>query len=1215
MARLIFLFSFFLALNPSHAQVELLGGEVSYEQQSKSRFRVRLSVWKYCDTNVLKASDIRTELSNACTSLTATPVFLKTDTINNGVCASLQRNCQSTTIGRPILAYRFVLNLNFDSLPFRSLLSSCCTVSVNFTASSLQTTTGPGTQPLCLNATIEACMKSIPGANSSGNWLSNPRFYEHANRAFVYNPAHFDGAFGDSLVFEAYDRCINRGYTSFNPQLPFSIHCVPAGSGCTPNINAVPPRGNFWDARNGDIIFTPITAGQKAPLGQSVKRFRRDSSGQWKYLGLTTRIMSIKIDTSIQTQNLPPVFFSSILAASVCGNDSVKGSVDARDNMASGQRTADTVRLRVVGTIPGLKYRLRDSTTRNKILDWSYRAPNNNLPAFTFFSVHLHDAICPLPGNTQRAVTIRIYRPARNDTFKLESRGCGSYRASCATDSLHNVLWEIAARAKPGVVLLKGVNSTWDFTLPDTGEYIITRTYATSNNCRSVRRDTFRHNQLWLRDDPSFPDTIQPCLFTDLQIRVNPRIGAAYPKIQWFMGDSLLADTGSSLLLKHLQQAINLKVAFTDSNNCKAENHTKIIPRGEPIALVRQGTVCAGAANTLDPDKLFAASPAGLNWEWDSIVYKNANVQQGKLIAFQWANRHDTLAVRASYTDTNGCRFADSALLYTLPYPAVQLRSLRACRQSYIDLVPMIDSLSRRAHTATWRQITGPVFDGLVKLTNPERWVMRAGLPSELNRNGRYLLSLTLRDSLNGCLGIDSAPFTFSQPPLLKINAPGAYCAGEMMLRPDSFVRLNGQLPDPRTSYWKTLRHNQKSVASQTGWDSTRGFRLLPGSWDLLFTDSSLCLSRDTLRLFMRHWTNLRTIEQLTLCRPDSLFLLEGLVQQHPAPGNRTIFRLLSAPQKRDTNGIIAYANDSAWLLSGKRSDVDFGGKYRIAAQTRDSFGCTTTTDTSLLTFDNHSEMLALIDNPYCSRGNTLDLSMAFRLDGRRPGLYRANWELRSIASFPPYEGSTDSLIQGSVLKLPLRRSTYTIRYKSDSSACPFEDSIALYIKDNPIIYAGPDTVVTQGDPLVLQVTAQGYPFIWNDGIRNDSRTVLFEQLQQDTVYFIVRIEEGPQNCAAADTVRVIGKRLPMRQNFPELSGMKLRTLPNGLEIAHPEGISHLLCSDVQGRVLFSRNFPPAHAPEHILLDFLPVQSYCILHIQTTRGSILRLSVFVPMKE
>jgi hypothetical protein len=323
---------------------------------------------------------------------------------------------------------------------------------------------------------------------------------------------------------------------------------------------------------------------------------------------------------------------------------------------------------------------------------------------------------------------------------------------------------------------------------------------------------------------------------------------------------------------------------------------------------------------------------------------------------------------------------------------------------------------------------------------------------------------------------------------------------------------------------------------------------------------------------------------------------------------------LLSAPPKRDTSGIIVYANDSAWLLSGKRKDPDFGGEYRLATHSNDSFGCLTTTDTSILVFDNPSDMIPLINNPYCGNGKSLDLTRAFRFDGRSPGLYRASWQLLSVRSFPPYPDSPSALIKGTMLSLPVLKSTYHLRYTSDSTTCPFSDSIELFVKDNPVINAGPDTVVMQGEGVVLQVTSQGYPFVWNDGIRNDSRTVLFEQLQKDTVYFTVTIAEGPENCAASDTVRVIGKR-PVQYSVRDVSSqVEVLILPESLKITHPDGIRRIICADLQGRILLSKQFPMGDTSPSLVIDVLPPQTCSVVNLETRGGRLYRFKVFMPAK-
>lgn len=487
------------------------GGFIEYKYVGNQQYKILAHVYRDCNANPLDSVEIGILLgkdpANRCLTkkLKNNRIEIKDITPS---CRTIPKPCnpQNTkvnAVGIEQHIFEAMIDLNESDIKTTLQNSNCCDITFYLNAGKRSThiTNLASVEDMALSSGLNYCeiSNTNKGYNNSALKLSYLRSIACVNQPFYFSSQFTDTVDKDSISFKSAQptssnagTVVNYASTKFDVNYPISVYCGVSGNNnnCTPNPNAKPPRGFFFDANLGEMVFTPLKPNEYAVIKYTVYEYRK-IQGLYKQIGYTDFECTIFVDTTCGYNNAPTI--EGPQNNSVCEGDKICFRILSKDEPFQPYQTiADTVRLQWNRGIPGASFTILNPIAREKQAEFCWQTLIGQARDMAYsFSATATDNHCPQAGISARTFSIKVTtKPgidrkislAGNILFfePLKFRG---------TDTPYTVRWSV--RDENNAEIYSSLKRKDSMQLANQGKYTVISTVNGKSNCPTIYRDTF----------------------------------------------------------------------------------------------------------------------------------------------------------------------------------------------------------------------------------------------------------------------------------------------------------------------------------------------------------------------------------------------------------------------------------------------------------------------------------------------------------------------------------------------------------------------------------------------------------------------------------------------------------------------------------------------------------------------------------------------------
>ena len=416
-------FILFIMLNNEVNASHKMGADMYYVHLGADKYKFVTKFYRDCSGIPFNNPDVVLEIGNnngasVCGSfnLSATRVSI-TDVTQICRDSSLPCTPQNTTIPNSsgVEEHVYETIVDFGLSQYSSLLntSSCKVITVYFRQCCRNgdlTTIVPGNFLVSTTLYWKNILKTRKKENNSVQFSNTPIIYACCNVPFLLSQCAIDTLDNDSVSFRLESGLeelnIPITYNSpFTSQIPLTPYCPPNPStvNCRPTPNASPPRGFYFDAKTGDIVFTPTNCQEVGIVVIEANEYRKDSFGNMLQVGKTRRDMEIIVKSC--GQNTSPKFIGNNFFT-ICEGQKLCFDIVVSD---SSSNTNDSLILSWNDDMKGNTVKMIDSSANNKKIEvcWTTKVGDSkNYPYL--FSLTASDNVCPYPIKVSKTFMVQV---------------------------------------------------------------------------------------------------------------------------------------------------------------------------------------------------------------------------------------------------------------------------------------------------------------------------------------------------------------------------------------------------------------------------------------------------------------------------------------------------------------------------------------------------------------------------------------------------------------------------------------------------------------------------------------------------------------------------------------------------------------------------------------------------------------------------------------
>jgi hypothetical protein len=394
----------------------IVGGEINYTPRSvKSVYMVYFTLYRECSGTPLQTVDFKVSCMDGSNSVTLNPTRTSIVDIST-VCSkdSLPCNPQNTTTAAGLEKHTYEILIDFNKYPYLALKNNCCKVLFTMSACCRNgsiTTLSPGN--FYLDAMVDLCMNDMLG-NNSVQFTNTPPKEICCYMPFTYSPGITDAIDRDSLSIELVtplkDFNDPEVYTGgFSGSIPMTPYCPPNPGklDCYALPGAKPPRGLYFEASTGSIVFTPTNCNEVGVFVIKISEWRKKDVGVMELIGYVKREFVLFVRTC--PDNNPP-YFAGNNKYSVCEGDKLCFTISTKDEpYLPKQTTLDTVSMQWDSAISGATFRIIDPSAREKQAEFCWQTKIGDASANPqFFTVSAKDDNCPYVQMSNRTYMVTV---------------------------------------------------------------------------------------------------------------------------------------------------------------------------------------------------------------------------------------------------------------------------------------------------------------------------------------------------------------------------------------------------------------------------------------------------------------------------------------------------------------------------------------------------------------------------------------------------------------------------------------------------------------------------------------------------------------------------------------------------------------------------------------------------------------------------------------
>ncbi|MBI1306144.1 MAG: T9SS type B sorting domain-containing protein [Bacteroidetes bacterium] len=857
MKRLITIFLAILSWLPQLQAVNLLGGEVTYENQGNSKYKIWVTIYRDCSEcklngngggNNTKSCDGFDLLVYRSSKNTCSQSFLEKYNLTFSdyrkiipVCSSTITTCDTgkAGFGYGVEAHRYYVEVDFDKYSSYAGCGFDLYVKSSDRADDIDNI--KGTDPaFCTYSFIRPFE-----VHNSPVFNPNPELILAVNQPIRSTIAKIIQP-GDSVVFRTgrpmsdiqQEIAYQSGYTQ---DRPLSVYCN-GSSTCSPDPTAALPIGYYVNSKTGEIVFTPTQNSEKATLVFEVLTYRKKGTSM-ELISLIRR--DIQTVTVFQGNNIPQLSLSQTDFHICAGErwDIELSATDAPYQFPDGQKgDQHTVSFDWDSDISGLNGNIKSSAQApyNKLKFIWEPAGSDVRDAAYKIQVVTFDNHCPLLGRSTVQLNVYVHS-APEFTTKSKVLWCGGIESSVeikSSDTIKNLVHHWSLNGSDLLTTGKYIDSLLETGIP--GQYVSAYTVHSQYGCSTTKTDTIELTQadlnglkLKLISDSSF------CLGDVAHLKVGSP--STLLSIDWFNGGAHLKNGISydPLLSSKSQFDDGLKVIATGKNGklqCRNEYTVPLKINTGPEIKFTPDT--GGYCTTSSIDLNNYVFPSGGIW---------AEVQKdfgpGSIVITDSIDRSAPALVCKSYQVTDpvkGCVSKDTLCIVVNSIPQMKMSPVSICNESGLfNLTNLISQpIDLNNYQIDWMLDGSPAtytFD------NGKYWFDIASLTE-----GKHSIRCTMTNEY-GCSETDTTYIKRINSLEIESNGVITLCQG----LPDNLSDLLGI--DPPGGIW----------SSWTNYDDISDNHINPdfcGSIDLIYTyDQYGCFASGSFTLNVK-------------CKPDIQF-------------------------------------------------------------------------------------------------------------------------------------------------------------------------------------------------------------------------------------------------------------------------------------------------------------------------------------------------------
>jgi hypothetical protein len=842
----------------------ILGGHIRNESLGSGKYVITATIYRDCQSQFISLPNFGvyagTNGSNACGSYSLSGMARVSIREVTPRCSTLSEQCKpsntaGTGLGVEEHVYKCTVDLNKSPISNFNK-TSCCDitfyVSFNFSINPYNANSSSGT--FVLLQSMNLCnLKKVPRNNGEN---SSPLYTGDASYLITTNIAHYEalGAIDtvdyDSLSFrlEKMRSAIPSGVYTYPSPYTKRYFITPKcktfrNVTCTPDPNANPPVGIYFDSSTGDIVFTPTIYYEQGWRYLETDEYRQDSSGKWLKIGMSSSAVAYNTIDGYSYNNAPVI--SSNRVHSLCAGDKICFNISVKDTVLSPWQTIpDTVLVTWDGAIPGAQFKVLNPNSREKVAEFCWQTkPEHEREHAWRFSVTATDQNCPMPVKSSRTFSIYVRKKIVADTPKIQVVGCNKIIVNSSAESVSNQKVSWLFLDSSGKKLSESKKSKDTVVINYVGKVYVKQRVA-NWNCIYERTDSVS-----LTPTPaiSLGKDTHVCYHTRLNIQ--PNIGNAIKpyKYSWRIKNNDSFSNTDSVIVLNVSRDTSVLLMIEDSKGCASADTLQIFTMGHTRPIV---------VKTLPPfcyrDKALELSSyfemPGKQAETDSVfsgytgVYQRAgeweihpsNFPKKELISGAFKSFRSYV----SYTDTNACAYLDSFLVDIAGNPAFVWKDTVYCLSGDVLTLSNLVELEQETNSTywRWRMLSAPkaALDSFVLDTANLKRGKLASIKSRKSGNpafyGYYKFALHLVDSSTGCVYENSNSINIKQVQELKVMTEPKFCAMNNSISLLSNIQLNGRRAKTNEVAFSVYRFNGDKNHANTGTNYITNDTLFTGS-------------------------------------------------------------------------------------------------------------------------------------------------------------------------------------------------------------------------------------------------------------------------------------------------------------------------------------------------------------------------------------------------
>ena len=487
-----------------------------------------------------------------------------------------------------------------------------------------------------------------------------------------YNPG-FYGKYGDSVVVEliqpqtSFWSSSSFSYKSgISAKAPFYSFCPDSSNTCSAKPNANPPQGFYFNPTTSDIVFTagngsPKYYAQSSQCAMRGHQYRKDSKGNWVYLGFTTLAQNITTNENINNNpahngTLFPTF-SLPATVDLCEGDSQTISIKTQVTKAIHKYTAS-----LDGNFPNASlstdYLSGNSTPTFRIKMVAKPGDYSSAPGIVTLRVHADSNW--VSGEAARSVPVYVHKPLKPEIV-VTANGCNNVKGVLKTvnsDVAVKITWTVheGSLSSPAIYTTNSTDLLYSGLLPKK-YYVKCFVMPFASSCKCTGKtviDSLDMKKLWPGLDFGLNrNTV--CLKDSSKVYFASNVKNFKSKVyySWEVNGQTMFGLKDTLSM-NFTGATSLKLTLRDDSGCMSSK-TFVLPVDTIYSLQQASSLSHCGPDTLT---LAATSTFSSNYwmgQYSVIDVNGSTIHTVRDSIFKYYYKEARYHVLSEFSSNNGC--------------------------------------------------------------------------------------------------------------------------------------------------------------------------------------------------------------------------------------------------------------------------------------------------------------------------------------------------------------------------------------------------------------------------------------------------------------------------------------------------------------------------------------------------------------------------------